>query len=100
MTDHPGGTMRCEEALRLLAAFLDGELDSEERVDVERHLDACRSCYSRAEFERRLQAQLATLGRREPDPAFAARLQGLVRRFTRSAGADPPAEESGGISWS
>jgi anti-sigma factor (TIGR02949 family) len=79
MTD---GTIRCEEALRLLAAYLDGELEPEDRVEVERHLDACRTCYSRAEFERRLQSELSTLGRREPDPAFGARLQGLIRRFT------------------
>jgi anti-sigma factor RsiW len=90
MTDRAEKTIRCEEALRLLAAHLDGELGPEERGDVERHLEACRSCYSRAEFERRLQSQLAGLGRREPDPAFGARLQGLIRRFTGGPGAPPP----------
>ena len=75
--------MRCEEALRLLAAYLDGELPRHEHVDVTRHLDACRSCFSRAEFERRLKHRLGALGRREPDPDFALRLKRLVRRFTR-----------------
>jgi anti-sigma factor RsiW len=74
--------MNCEEALRLLAVYLDGELERGERLNVERHLQACRSCYSRAEFERRLQARLAALGRRQPDPDFSARIQELVRRFT------------------
>jgi anti-sigma factor (TIGR02949 family) len=81
--------MNCEEALRLLAAYLDGELEPGDRSDIERHLEACRSCYSRAEFERRLQAQLAGLGRRPPDPDFSARIHELVRRFTGRAAPRP-----------
>jgi anti-sigma factor (TIGR02949 family) len=89
MTDENERTIRCQEAMRLLAAYLDDELTRLEHLDVERHLEACRSCYSRAEFERRLKAQLADLGRREPEPEFGARLRGLVRRFTRGSEADP-----------
>jgi len=81
--------IRCEEAVRLLAAYLDGELDRLEHGDVERHLDACRSCYSRAEFERRLKARLLEAGRRKPEPASAARLEAVVRGFTRGTGSDP-----------
>ncbi len=87
MTDGLEGTIRCEEALRLLASYLDRELIGQEYADLERHLEACRSCYSRAEFERELKARLAGLGRQEPDAAFGARLRALVRRFTR--GVDP-----------
>jgi anti-sigma factor RsiW len=89
MTDETERTIRCEEALRLLADYLDGELEHQEHRDVERHLHACRSCYSRAEFERGLKSQLSGLGRREPDPAFAARLDAIVRGFTRGTDADP-----------
>jgi anti-sigma factor RsiW len=81
--------MNCEEALRLLAAYLDGELERGERFDVERHLEACRSCFSRAEFERGLQSQLAELGPRQPAPDFSARIQELVRRFTGRAAPRP-----------
>lgn len=83
------GTIRCEEALRLLAAYLDGELAGPHQADVERHLQACRSCFSRAEFERHLQARLVDLGRREPDPGFEARIRGLVQRFTRDRESGP-----------
>ena len=48
----------CEEALRRLAAHLDGELTTMEAAEVEGHLERCRSCYSRAEFERRLKARI------------------------------------------
>jgi anti-sigma factor (TIGR02949 family) len=89
MTDDARGLIRCEEALRRLASYLDGDLGPDERTDVERHLDACRSCYSRAEFERRLHAQLARLGQRELEPEFRARLQDLVRQFTTGPDAAP-----------
>jgi anti-sigma factor (TIGR02949 family) len=92
MTNDGERPIGCEEALRRLAAYLDGELDAPDHRDVERHLEACRSCYSRAEFERRLQSQLATVGRREPDPAFGARLRGLVRRFTHGPDGLPPTD--------
>jgi len=86
------GIMRCEDALRLLAAYLDGELDRNEHFDVERHLEACRSCYSRAEFHRLLHSRLAGLGRREPDPEFGARLAELVRHVTRGGESTPHPE--------
>ena len=91
MTDSTEMTIRCEEALRLLATYLDGELASHQHGEVERHLEACRSCFSRAEFERGLRVRLAGLGQRQPDPAFAARLNALIRQFPR-AGPNPPAE--------
>lgn len=71
-------TLNCEEALRALVAFLDGELPPDARQDVHRHLETCQSCYSRAEFERRLAEQLASLGRHAPEPEFALRIRSLL----------------------
>lgn len=78
MTQH---TMGCEEALRLLATYLDRELNPLEEMEMERHLELCRSCYSRVEFERALKARLAELGHLTPDPAFADRIRQMVQRF-------------------
>jgi len=77
--------LNCEEALRHLAAYLDGELEDAPDRDVESHLARCRSCYSRADFERRMKQQVATLGRSEVRPEFAERIRRLVHRFTASA---------------
>jgi anti-sigma factor RsiW len=74
-------TTSCEEALRLLASYIDGELAGGERIDLERHLQTCRSCYSRAEFEKRLKTQLGELRRRPVNPAFEERIRRLIRRF-------------------
>lgn len=81
MSDHAIG---CEEALRLLAAYLDGELADAEHGDIERHVSTCRSCFSRMEFEKRLKTQLAELGHNEPDDRFAQRIRELLREFTQS----------------
>jgi anti-sigma factor (TIGR02949 family) len=71
----------CEEALRLLAAHLDGELDADSGAGLEQHLDACRSCCSRAEFERRLKAQVAALGREPVRPELGRRVSAMIRSF-------------------
>jgi anti-sigma factor (TIGR02949 family) len=72
----------CEEALHVLAAHLDGELDGATGEQFERHLATCRSCYSRAEFEKRLKAILAGLAREPVPDELAIRVRGLIGRFT------------------
>lgn len=77
--------VRCEEALRLLAAYLDGELADAEDAALERHLETCRSCWSRAEFERQLRSRLGELRRGGVRPAFEQRIRELIRRFPRAS---------------
>jgi predicted anti-sigma-YlaC factor YlaD len=76
----------CEDALRLLAAHLDRELSTVAHAQVEQHLARCRSCYSRAEFESRLKASLAELGRAPVEPALAGRIRDLIGTFTVAGG--------------
>jgi anti-sigma factor (TIGR02949 family) len=74
----------CDEALRMLAAFLDHEIHFSEREGLERHLEVCRSCFSRAEFERRLKGEISQLGREEISPDFDQRIRRLLGSFTTS----------------
>lgn len=71
----------CEEALRLLVEHLDGELDGTRRQEVDKHLSRCRSCFSRAEFERRLKSQLGELRQQSVLPAFEERIRALMGRY-------------------
>ena len=71
----------CEDALRVLAAHLDGELDGARERELERHLETCRSCYSRAEFERRLKARVADLGHEPVSDALSRRIRTLIGDF-------------------
>jgi anti-sigma factor RsiW len=75
--------LTCEEAIRLLVDYLDDELVEERRGDLERHLDVCRSCYSRREFEKGLKEQVSGLGREPVRPDFQERIRALVGRFGR-----------------
>jgi len=77
--------MTCDEALRLLAVFLDGELHGGSHAAVARHLEVCRSCYSRAEFERRLKAELGRLRQEEIPSGFQARVRSMLDSFASSS---------------
>jgi anti-sigma factor (TIGR02949 family) len=69
-------TIDCEEALHRLLDFLDAELHGESRQEFEQHLERCRSCFSRFEFEKRLKGHIAALGN-EPVPE---ELQDRIRK--------------------
>lgn len=76
----------CEEAVRRLAAFLDHELDPDESAEVKRHLDTCRSCFSRAEFERRLRERIREDLQDDEVPSdFEERMRGLIRSLPGEA---------------
>ncbi|MQA67411.1 MAG: anti-sigma factor [Alphaproteobacteria bacterium] len=71
----------CEEVLARLFAYLDGELRDVEQAEIDRHLEWCRDCFTRAEFERRLKARLAQAGRASPPERLRERLKLMMARF-------------------
>jgi anti-sigma factor (TIGR02949 family) len=81
MTANRSGRIDCEEAIRRLAEYLDRELEAAPRASVEEHLEVCRSCYSRAEFEQRLRSSLRRLSREPVRPAFEERICDLASGF-------------------
>ena len=72
---------------RAFAAFLDDELPADTRAGLDWHLERCRSCFSRSEFERRLKGEIARLGREDVTPQFEQRIRRLLADF-----AEPPTE--------
>jgi len=71
----------CEQALRKLFDFIDHELDDDERDAMQHHLGACRSCFSRADFERRLKDKLHELRHVDLEPDADERIRRLLRSF-------------------
>jgi anti-sigma factor (TIGR02949 family) len=71
----------CEEALRRLFEYLDAELQGEPQREMEQHLERCRSCFSRVEFERRLKAYTADLRREPVPPDLERRVRRLLDTF-------------------
>jgi mycothiol system anti-sigma-R factor len=53
------GGGECEEALRTLYTYLDGELTSERRIVIQRHLSECSPCLEAFDFEAELKTLVA-----------------------------------------
>jgi anti-sigma factor (TIGR02949 family) len=82
----PGGgalsETTCDQVLKEIELYLDGELGSEQAAVLAEHLSGCRSCFDRAEFQRRINRIVGTKCR--PDtPAH------LWRRVRRALEDDP-----------
>jgi len=73
--------LSCEEALQHLYEHLDHALAATDAAEVEHHLETCRACFSRAEFEKRLKERLAAIGRERAPGALQKRVRDLLRRF-------------------
>lgn len=68
--------LTCEEVVEQLFTFLDKELDDASSAEIQRHLDRCRECFTRAEFESRLRAKVR-------EAAAATAPEHLHRRIRR-----------------
>jgi anti-sigma factor (TIGR02949 family) len=79
MSEHH--VMRCDQALKYLLEFIDGELSDSEHESVERHLRTCRSCFSRMEFESRLKQRLSALPAGEAPAKSRERIRELIKGF-------------------
>ena len=73
--------IECEEAIARLMEYLDGELDGVVRRQMEEHLETCRECFDRAEFERRLRERLKETGSTPPPESLRRRIRRLVDGF-------------------
>jgi len=61
------GVADCQEAVRRLYHFLDGELTPDRKAEIQRHLDACSDCIEAYEFEFELRLAISR-GCREAVP--------------------------------
>lgn len=73
--------LNCEEVIKTLLEYLDRELDAEAEADIARHIEDCRACFSRAEFERRLRQRIEEAGEREAPESLRQRVRSIVSRF-------------------
>lgn len=71
-------SIECEQALRRIFELIDHELSGREREVMQHHIDTCKSCFSRVEFERRLKARLKTLRDAEAGAGARQRMEKLL----------------------
>ena len=69
----------CLEAIDNLYAYLDGELNDTESLNrFHKHLDHCKSCYSRSELEGVLTDRIKVTGKNKTPEALKTRLRNLI----------------------
>jgi anti-sigma factor (TIGR02949 family) len=73
--------IRCEEVIARLLTYLDGEIGDAGRAQIDRHLDECRGCLSRAEFEKALRDRLRQTGDAQASPSLQERIKALMEQF-------------------
>lgn len=85
MTDHEhscttGGVPdpTCEEAIRELYTFLDGELTEERRDQIAAHLDDCGPCARAADFEAELRVVVSSRCRDRVPEALVKRVEAAL----------------------
>ena len=61
------GMIRCEDAMRKLWDFLDGELAEEERDGLMKHLEVCHRCYPAYDFQRAYLEYTRRLAEQSPE---------------------------------
>lgn len=69
----------CDEVMRQLFDFLDDEVDMGAHEEIHQHIEDCRSCFSRVEFERELKQRVQGAGRAAAPQSLERRLSGLMR---------------------
>jgi len=69
----------CEQALRHIFEFIDHELGESDHEAMHRHLETCKSCFSRMEFERRLKERLGALREEEATSKIDERIKDLFK---------------------
>ena len=71
----------CQETLREIERFLDRELDSPVRSEIERHLGDCHPCAERTDFQRHVKALIASkCGYEHVPPELLDRITTLLDR--------------------
>ena len=74
-------TISCSEAMSKLQAYLDKEVDAPSEEEIHHHIEHCRECFSRTEFEKALRDKVERLGTERTPSDIQARLSAMVKKF-------------------
>jgi anti-sigma factor (TIGR02949 family) len=74
-------TIDCAEALKIIFDYIDNYLKDKSRIEFERHLDACRHCFDRVEFEKLLKSKLRMLQPKTASNQLRKRVDDLLNHF-------------------
>ena len=74
----------CKVVVKNLFEFLDKALEKGDCEELERHLELCRECFDRVEFEKALREKLkAKTGELKASPECQKRIQDILKKFDK-----------------
>lgn len=71
----------CDEAIKRIFSYIDDHLQGKSREELEHHLEACRHCFDRVEFEKLLKSRLSRLHVDPSSEELRKKVEELVDRF-------------------
>ncbi|MEX2117916.1 MAG: zf-HC2 domain-containing protein [Bacteroidota bacterium] len=74
-------TISCEQAIKLVFNYIDDELRGKRRGELEHHLETCRHCFDRVEFEKLLKSRLRQLKVGGNSKNLRSRIDALLGQF-------------------
>lgn len=71
----------CDEALKRVFDYIDNHLQGESREELEEHIETCRHCFDRVEFEKRLKTRLRNLKIEIPPDRLFNRVKNILEEY-------------------
>ena len=72
----------CSGAISKLFEYLDKELDKTDAEAFERHIELCRKCFDRFDFEKALRERIQKTAKdAEPSDECKARIKNILKKF-------------------
>ena len=73
--------IECEEAIRMMLEYLDDELHQHNHDSMDKHLESCKSCYSRMEFEKRLNGMISDVKPKSAPDNLNNRIKKIIKNY-------------------
>lgn len=73
--------IECEEAIRKMLEYLDEELHTDDNAAIHNHLESCRECYSRMEFEQRLKGMVNESSSKTAPVSLSSRIKKIIKDY-------------------
>ena len=80
MVDEPK-KLECEQAIKMILEYLDKELPGNDQNAMDAHLETCRSCYSRMEFEKMLKGKVNSLPIQKAPDSLRDKIKKMTGKF-------------------
>jgi anti-sigma factor (TIGR02949 family) len=81
MSMNTSKNINCNEALERIFDYVDNYLKEKPRIEFERHLETCRHCFDRIEFEKLLKSKIRSLQPKAVSDRLRKRVDDLLNQF-------------------